>query len=753
MSSGTFEVKIGKEVYEVDAKDEAEAWKLANQYHTQAPPESAPERSTGESIVSALKDAPRQLGLTARYGLEGAANTLGMPIEPLRQAIGAMSGAVGGPEPMPLSTMGTKLADLLSLPKPRSASVMDRPTGLATVLPSEEVVGDVARSMASAGALMPAASAVQKATTGVTSNVAGQLAANPSLQTLSAAGSGYAGGSVRETGADPLQQLGASMLGGMVAPLAVGGMKSGVTSATQRFKPEASVGEVDQIITQKLGQSGLDFSRLPEQVQRTLRADVQNALRTGGDLGGDSMRRLLDFRMIEGAVPTKGMVTLDPRQVTLEQNLAKSGMNAQDPNLQTLGNVQNQNNQALINALNKRGAGNVQAPYMLSAGEANVGKISALDAAKQAETSSLYKAAQETAGGNIPLDRSGLINKIDAALSAQNKNAFLPAEIRNTLNSIAKGETTIEGVKYPVPFDVNALDNLMTTIATASRSTNDGNVKAALKLVRDAIDQTEIKPIKADLGGGLVTAETAAGLKAADAQPKELLDALNKARSAHRERMTWQESSKPVEATVNGMQPDQFVRKFVLSGDVADARAVASAGDAEATKSAILTHLKDRALGGRSDETGTFGAATYNKTLKDIGDKKLELFFSPEEITELKRLGRVAEYMTLQPKGSAVNNSNSGALVLGAGIDLLASATGLSSLGVGATAALPLAVPLVKKALQGNINASDQQKALDMAKALSVKTPGISLGERAVPASIYSGFLSNPDLLRQIGQQ
>jgi hypothetical protein len=752
MSNGTFEVKIGKSVYEVDAKDENEAWTLANQYHAQTPPPPPPEKSTGESIISALKDIPRQVGLTARYGIEGAANTLGMPVEPLRQAVGAISSAAGGPQPMPLSTMGTKLADLLSLPKPRQASVMDYSTGLANVLPSEEVVGDITRSMASAGSLIPAASAIQKATTGITSNVAGQLAANPSLQTLAAAGSGYGGGSVRESGGDPLQQFGASLAGGMVAPLALGGLKAGVTGATQRFKPEPSIADVDQVITLKLGQSGLDFSRLPEQVQKSLRADVQNAMKTGGDLGGDAMRRLLDFRMIEGAVPTKGMVTLDPRQITLEQNLAKTGMNSQDPNLMTLGNVQNQNNQALINALNQRGAGNVQAPYLMEAGEASVGKITAMDAAKQAETSALYKAAQETAGGTIPLDRSGLINNIDVALSTQNKNAFLPPEIRTILNTIAKGETTIDGKTFPVPFDVNALDNLMTTIATASRSTADGNVKGALKIVRDAIEQTELKPIKADLGGGLVTAETGAMLRAADAQPKELLDALNKARASHRDRMTWIESSKPVESTVNGMQPDQFVRKFVLSGDVADAAAVAKAGDPAATKSAILTHLKDRALGGRSDETGTFGAATYNKALKDIGDKKLELFFSPEEVTELKRLGRVADYMTVQPKGSAVNNSNSGALVLGAGIDVLASAAGISSMGVGATAVMPFVMPLAKKALQGNINASDQKKALDMAKALANETPGISLGQRAVPASVYAGFLSNPDLLRQIGQ-
>jgi hypothetical protein len=306
-----------------------------------------------------------------------------------------------------------------------------------------------------------------------------------------------------------------------------------------------------------------------------------------------------------------------------------------------------------------------------------------------------------------------------------------------------------------VPFDVNALDNLMTTIATASRSTNDGNVKAALKLVRDAIDKTEIKPIKADLGGGLVTAETGAALRAADAQPKELLDALNKARAAHRERMAWQESSKPVEATVNGMQPDQFVRKFVLSGDVADAAAVARSGDPAATKTAILTYLKDKALGGQSDELGTFGAKTYNQTLKNIGDDKLKLFFSPDEIVELKRLGRAASYMTTQPKGSAVNNSNSGALMLGVGIDAIGAMGGLPLVGtaVGATVAAPLAKAGAKKLFGSVASKADQKEALNLANALATRVPGMALGEKVTSGALYGSLLQNPQLMQQLDQR
>ena len=76
---------------------------------------------------------------------------------------------------------------------------------------------------------------------------------------------------------------------------------------------------------------------------------------------------------------------------------------------------------------------------------------------------------------------------------------------------------------------------------------------------------------------------------------------------------------------------------------------------------------------------------------------------------------------------------------------MLANATGLSGFGVGAT----LAIPFAKKMMQGTLNAAAQKKALDMGKALENRVPGLTLGERIVPASVYSGLLTNP----QIGQQ
>ena len=79
----------------------------------------------------------------------------------------------------------------------------------------------------------------------------------------------------------------------------------------------------------------------------------------------------------------------------------------------------------------------------------------------------------------------------------------------------------------------------------------------------------------------------------------------------------------------------------------------------------------------------------------NIGDRKLALFFNPEELAHLKAVGRVAGYAQNQPVGSAVNNSNSGALLLGRGMDLLNK--------------VPIAGPMFGPALK-NISIDMQQR-------------------------------------------
>jgi len=179
---------------------------------------------------------------------------------------------------------------------------------------------------------------------------------------------------------------------------------------------------------------------------------------------------------------------------------------------------------------------------------------------------------------------------------------------------------------------------------------------------------------------------------------QESIDAFNAARQAARERFAWQESGRPVAQAIGGAQPDDFFQKYVIKGTVADARNLANNVPVGETRDAIVNHLKDKALGGAADEVGKFSQSAYNKALSQIGDKKLTLFFQPEEIENLKRVGRVASYTQVQPVGSAVNNSNSGALLLGRGLDMMRN--------------IPVVGPMVSPAVQ-NVRATLQQRAAE----------------------------------------
>lgn len=649
--------------------------------------------TTGKAVNNGLSDIPRQLGLTARYGLEGLAQAAQVVTEPMRYLTDALTPdrQQAKPKSMPLGVMATQAADWIGLPSPQGAN--------------ERSIGDAARLVVGAGGMAGAAGAASSLP-GVTGNVFAGLASKPTQQLSSAAGAGLLGGASKEAGGGTFEQAGASLIGGVLGGL-VPGAAGGIVNAGKRlFAPTLTQPQLDVQLTEILGKAGTDYSKLAPQVQRQLRVELASSLQAGKEVDPQAAARLADFRTV-GATPTRGMVSQNPVQITQEMNLAKMAANSADGSLHGMPMIQNHNNSTLIRNLNDAGA---TAGDPFRAGSSVIGQIASTDAAKSRAVTGLYDAARAMPGGNTPLDRTLVVNGIYDALAKQNKMAYLPEDISNTLNTISQGQITRGGQTFHVPFDANALDNLMTDIATAQRGTQDGNVKAALKLARDAIEKMPISPVKTQYGGNqLVTQGGAAHLQAADAQAGQFMDALGQARGAARSRFGWQESAKPIEAALGGAEPDKFIQKFVIGGTVADAQAIATNAPAAGVKEAILAHLKDKSLNGAADEVGKFSQSAYNKALGQIGDRKLELFFNPEELAHLKAVGRVASYTQVQPVGSAVNNSNSGALLLGRGLDLLNKT--------------PAIGPLVGPALK-NIQISMQQRgAQNILPGLLVNQP------------------------------
>ena len=292
-------------------------------------------------------------------------------------------------------------------------------------------------------------------------------------------------------------------------------------------------------------------------------AEVQRALQAGKQVNPDVIRRLADYSAV-GATPTRGTVTLDPVLVTQEKNLAKIGANSKDPRLQQLAQNQYQNNATLIDGLNKLGASGIDP---LTAGQRVMGAVENRLSASKAVQSGLYQQARDAAGRDIPLDRDAFVNQAFDNLAKSNKGAFLPGEIETMLNQISGGVVTRGGKQYPVPFDVNTIDSLKTTLANASRGAKDGNVRAAIADVRNALENTPLSSSNATATGSTlpVSPQLGAALNAAGNEvPQQAMDAFNLARRHTRAMNSWLDSSQGLRAVADGVEPDKFVQQYII---------------------------------------------------------------------------------------------------------------------------------------------------------------------------------------------
>ena len=630
------------------------------------------------SVGKEINSIPRQLGLTARYGMEGLANMAQIGTEPLRYLQDAITPdrTDGKPKSMPLGAVATQFADWLGLPSPQGAN--------------ERVVGDAARMVVGAGGLGAASRVASRAVPAMAEYVAPQanrvaqwaadaanasrtipqaLSANLGQQTAAAAGAGMAGGASREAGGGAGMQGVAAFGGGVLAGLVPGMAGSAITAARSAFN-KMTPQQMDAQISAVLNRAGVDYSQVPERARQAMRAEMAGALQAGKELDPQAVARMADFVKV-GAVPTRGMVSQNPVQITREQNLAKIGANTADETLNGLPLIQNRNNATLIRNLNDQGAarGSTQA-----AGEQVNATILGRQASLRGEETAAWGAARGTPGYRQPIE-ARVISDINQALGDEGQMAFLNPQISKYMEAFQTGQQ---------PFTPQAYRNLQSMLS--NELSRGGNEAAAAGTARRILEAAELRPITnprgVDFGNVPVTADVAARLRGMDAQPRQAIDAVNQARQATRAAYAYEDSSPLVRSVLSdgaAGDPARIAQRFVVGGTANEAATLAQevgAAGRGPIRDAIVAHLKEKAVGGASDEVGKFSQSAYNKALRDIGDRKLSLFFSPEEVGQLRAVGRVASYMQVQPVGSAVNNSNSATTLMGRGYDALKGLAG-----------------------------------------------------------------------------
>lgn len=720
--------------YEVGAPEGATQEQAFQMLQGQLAAGTAPATAPASATMSAgraLNDIPRQLGLTARYALEGPAQAAQIVTEPVRFLTDKLlpDRADGMPKSTPLSAQVSKLADAIGLPKPET--------------PNERVIGDASRLVAGAGGMAGAAQSGVRAGTDFVARQApallsgGQnllhgLSSNIPAQITSAAGAGLAGGASREAGGGPLQQAGAALVGGIAGGMAPSAAQPLIGVARRAITPVMTPQQMDVQLSTIMQRAGTDYSQLPEAVRRSLRAEMSDALRTGRELDPAAVSRLADFRAV-GAQPTRGMISQNPVQITREQNLAKMAASSADGELHGLPAMQNQNNQVLIGRLNDLGARTGVEPFAAgrTVTDAIGGRRTALRQAEQAA----WDAAKASPGYRAPIQPNGL-QAVTRALDAEDVLGDLPKGTSALMEAYLTGQREFTPMAYR---------NIISRLSRESASTDPAQAYAA-GLARRTLEQADLMPIKAgahlDSGGLPINAATAQSMRAADAAPGNSVDLVNRARGATRAAYAYEDSSPLVRsalADARTADPEKIAKSFVLDGTLNDARAVVREVGPQGVatiREALANHIKKQAMGGASDEVGKVSQSQLNAAINKIGEEKLRLFFSPDEVAQLRSAARVASLMQVQPVGSAVNNSNSGALILGRGMDMLGSVAGRIPFGQAA-----IADPL------RNLNISISQRAAQNVTPGLLRPPPPSnpVSPLLLPAAaVGGGLLSAP---------
>lgn len=593
---------------------------------------------------AAINSIPRQLGLTARYGIEGLANAAQIVTEPLRYLTDRLTGQTG--KTLPLGELASRGMDALGAPKPEGAN--------------ERTVGEATRLLSGAGG-MGAASRAAQVLPGAMGQAGAFLSANMPQQLSSAAGAGLAGGASKEANGSPLMQGAAALAGGVAAGMVPGALSS-VGNKAANFANSLRPGQtqlvqqrIDQTINVTLQQQGIDPATINPAMRAALREQVGRAMNTGGDLNPQAVGRLADYTRLN-MTPTRSRLTLDPYDVTQEANASKLAAATGDRTAR-LPQIAQDNNRRLLTIMDEMGGSRPADPY--GQGNAVSGAILARDNQLEGGVNALYQQARDTNGRSLPLDGHAFTTRASQALDEAMVGGALPKDVEGHLNRIAKGE---------VPFTVDYAEQLKTRIGALQRASNDGSTRMALGVVRRALDDAPLVPAP-QVNPGNLPAVPGTVPPSPMVAGQESIDAFNQARQAARQRFAWQESSPGISRAIEGANPDTFIQQNILSkaagfDQVEQVAQVVNANPAarEAVRTSIVQHLKDAAIGkGAETATGNFSGRGMTAALKDMGDRKLGLFFEPGEIETLKAMARTGSFEVFQPRGSAVNNSNSAA--------------------------------------------------------------------------------------------
>lgn len=398
-----------------------------------------------------------------------------------------------------------------------------------------------------------------------------------------------------------------------------------------------------QMIAEAANREGFDIGTIPKTILDDIRGSVSQALQKGQTVDARALVRQAQGRAVLGddAGLMLGQSTRDPQMFARELDL-RGVQGAGKPIADRLA----LQNTRLIEAMGKQGAKG--APDAYDTGSVAIGSLVQLDNQLSGEVTGAYQAFRKASGSTLDVPMQPLAQKFGDVLDTYGREN-IPGAVLSKLDSYG-----ITGMKQTKVFDLLEADKLIKAINAnydPLKAPQAGALGALRKGLQESID--------------LADAQT----QGATGPAADLLrEALKKAKT----RFGLHEAVPALEAAAKDRATqERFVEQFITSRSagidtVQGMTKLLSPEAMDAVKRNVLAGILEKAAPGaaRGSDAAVFSQAGFNNALDAIGDRKLTLIFGKDGLSQLRQIGRVAEWMQKQPKGSAVNNSNSASGVM-----------------------------------------------------------------------------------------
>lgn len=380
-----------------------------------------------------------------------------------------------------------------------------------------------------------------------------------------------------------------------------------------------------------------------DQVRRQLVVQATKNLSKGKEVDAAALARqsLLERYNLKG---TKAQISRDPIEWKNEVELAKNNPQLNDVRIQNHDQVRS-TWQSLADDTNARPVDNNARM------ESTFQTLKQGDEAARQNVSNLYDAARGSSGSEAPLNHMRFINDVSLELEDKGMGSFLKGDIQGIFKGMFKDPDFVLTHKK----SEEILQNINSIYSAA-----DKKERLALDIVRRGIHR-EVDNTLSEMGGALPNGQTT---NLAESQ-----EAWGSARKAAQERFKSQEENPLLAEALKDSPVDDMFGSYVLRSKERDLiklvddlkKSPEGQQSLADLQGATIEHFIAKASNANN---GAFSPAGLNNAIKSFGNNRMKALFTPQQISRINDVKQVTDILLQQPRGSAVNHSNTASAII-----------------------------------------------------------------------------------------